>query len=157
MDVNGLYTGIPHSQVINAVVKALENHKERSVSRSIVIKFLTSLLYLNNFVFNGMNYLQKKRCATRSSTSYKLTYLWIIWKYIYQRINDNSLCYLRFTDDIFMIWITSEKELRSFLSELNQVLPSIKFVNIFTNQLTSLIPPSSRTTVICFLQNFSSN
>ena len=45
---------------------------------------------------------------------------------MYPLIKDKSvlLCY---TDDIFMVWIKSDKKLKDFISELNQKHPSIKF------------------------------
>ena len=45
---------------------------------------------------------------------------------MYPLIKDKSvlLCYI---DDIFMVWIKSDKKLKDFISELNQKHPSIKF------------------------------
>ena len=48
-------------------------------------------------------------------------------KYIYPLTKDKSILFLRYIDDIFMIWTKSEKQLKDFMSELNQKHPSIKF------------------------------
>ena len=48
-------------------------------------------------------------------------------KYIYPFINQISVLYLRFIDDIFMIWTKSENELENFIKDLNTKHPSIKF------------------------------
>ena len=48
-------------------------------------------------------------------------------KYIYPLIKDKSILFLRYIDDIFMVWTKSEKQLKDFMSELNQKHPSIKF------------------------------
>ena len=48
-------------------------------------------------------------------------------KYIYPLRKDKLILFLRYTDDIFMIWTKSEKQLKDFMGELNQKHPSIKF------------------------------
>ena len=41
-------------------------------------------------------------------------------RYIYPLIKDKSILFLRYIDDIFMVWTKSEKQLRDFMSDLNQ-------------------------------------
>ena len=48
-------------------------------------------------------------------------------KYIYSLIKDKSILFLRFIGDIFMVCTKSEKQLKDFLSELNQKHHSITF------------------------------
>ena len=48
-------------------------------------------------------------------------------KHIYPLIKDKSILFLCYTDDIFMVWTKSEKQLKDFMSVLNQKLPSINF------------------------------
>ena len=48
-------------------------------------------------------------------------------KHLYPLIKDKSILFLPYTDDIFMVWTKSEKQLKDFISELNQKHPSIKF------------------------------
>ena len=48
-------------------------------------------------------------------------------KYIYPYIKDKTKMFLRFIDDLFMIWTGSEQELLNFMSDLNKRHPSIKF------------------------------
>ena len=48
-------------------------------------------------------------------------------EYIYPLIKNKSVLYLRYLDDIFMVWIKSESELRTFMNEKNQKHQSIKF------------------------------
>ena len=40
---------------------------------------------------------------------------------------NKSVIYLRYIDDIFMVWIKSESELRKFMNKINQKQQSIKF------------------------------
>ena len=48
-------------------------------------------------------------------------------KYIYPLIKNKSSSYLRFIDDIFMVWNKSENQLKSFINEINKKHHSIKF------------------------------
>ena len=56
-------------------------------------------------------------------------------KHIYQKIRNKSLKYLRYIDDIFMIWTGTAAELKRFTEEINKVHHSIKFTveSSFTN------------------------
>ena len=71
LDVRSLYTNIPHTEGIKVVKKSLQNSRS-SISIPISITFLRLILTLNNFVFNGVNYLQTKGCpmGTKCAASY---------------------------------------------------------------------------------------
>ena len=47
--------------------------------------------------------------------------------HILPRIRDHTLMYIRYIDDLFMIWKGTEKELLKFLKEINEIHPTIKF------------------------------
>ena len=47
-------------------------------------------------------------------------------KHIYPLIKNKSVIYLRYIDDIFMVWIKFDSELRRFINEINQKHQSIK-------------------------------
>ena len=71
LDVRSLYTNIPHKEGIEAVKQKLKKSKP-SISIKVILTFLKLILTLNNFVFNGINYLQKKGCTmgTKCAPSY---------------------------------------------------------------------------------------
>ena len=48
-------------------------------------------------------------------------------KYIYPYTKDKTKMFLRFIDDLFVIWTVSEQELLDFMKNLNKKHPSIKF------------------------------
>ena len=48
-------------------------------------------------------------------------------KYVYPLISDQSILFLRYIDDIFMVWVKSEKQLKDVMKKLNQKHPPIKF------------------------------
>ena len=48
-------------------------------------------------------------------------------KYIYPLIKDKLILFLRYIDDIFMVWVKSKKQLKNFMNGLNQKHPSLNF------------------------------
>ena len=48
-------------------------------------------------------------------------------KCVYPLIKNKSIIFLHYIDDIFMVWTKSEKQIKDFMSELNQKHLSIKF------------------------------
>ena len=62
LDVRSLYTNIPHKEGIEAVKQKLKKSKP-SINIKVILTFLKLILTLNNFVFNDINYPQKKGCA----------------------------------------------------------------------------------------------
>ena len=48
-------------------------------------------------------------------------------QYIYPRIKNKSILYLRHIDDIFLIWTDTTDSLENFIKSINTVHPSIKF------------------------------
>ena len=58
--------------------------------------------------------------ANISMTSFKS-------KYIYPYITENVITFLRFIDDLFMLWIETEEELLKFINKINQKQKTKKF------------------------------
>ena len=61
LDVCSLYTNIPHKEGIEAVKQKLKKSKP-SISIVVILILLNLILPLINFVFDYINYLQKKGC-----------------------------------------------------------------------------------------------
>lgn len=97
---------------------------------NVILTFLTLVLTLNNFVFNGLHYLQIKGCAmgTKCAPNYANLFMGNFEaNHIYSRIRNKSILYLRYIDDIFMIWTGTKQQLQAFSKEINNVHQSIKF------------------------------
>ena len=112
LDVKALYTSIPNSEGIAAVKRAYEKYQQKKVATKVLTIFLALILTLNNFIFNSKLYLQIKSCAmgTICAPAYANIFMACFEeKFIYPLINAKTLLYLRFIDDIFMIWTKSEK------------------------------------------------
>ena len=129
MDVKSLYTNIPKREGINAVKSFLDTSSIKQLT-PIITTFLRLILTLNNFIFNDTNFLQTSGVSmgTKCAPSYanlfmgKFAEMYILP----QHLNKCSL-YLRYIDDIFFIWKNSEAELKSFIKEINEIHPTIKF------------------------------
>ena len=129
MDVRSLYTNIPNQEGIQAVRETLNNSPSRIPTR-VITTFLTLILTLNNFIFNGVHYLQNKGSAmgTKCAPPYANIFMGVFEeRHIYPKILHKTRLYLRYIDDIIFIWKGTEKELKKFLEEINLQHPTIKF------------------------------
>ena len=66
LDVKSLYSNFPNHEGIVAVKSALNSVFQKLIATKVIIKLLFIILTLNNFVFNGIHYLQKIGCAMRT-------------------------------------------------------------------------------------------
>ena len=111
MDVKSFYTNIPHTEGIDAVKSFMNRHRATSKMTTIVTTLLASILTLNNFIFNGLHFLQKMGCpmGTKCAPNYANIFMGEFEEQqIYPFINQYSTIYLRF---IFMIWKGSKEQL----------------------------------------------
>ena len=137
LDVKALYTRIPNSEGIAAVKRAYDKYQQKTVATKVLTTFLALILTLNNFIFNSKLYLQIKGCAMDTTCAPAYANIFMAYfeeKIIYPLIDAKTPLYLRFIDDIFMIWTKSEKVLIEFLNELNTKHTSIKFEFKYSRQ-----------------------
>ena len=88
-------------------------HKQGNPGKTVITTFVSSILTLNNFVFNGKNYSEIKGCAmgTICAPAYNNIFMGFFErKYICPFLERLSLSYLRFIDNIFFIWTVSNDE-----------------------------------------------
>ena len=100
------------------------------ISIKFISTFLKFILTLNSFVFNGINYLQKKGCATGNKCAPSYANIFMSWfeeKFIFPLLTNLSDFYLRFIDDISLIWYGTQAEFDNILKKINEGHPSIKF------------------------------
>ena len=129
MDVKSLYTNIPNREGIKSVVDRIKDSDIRTLT-TVISTFLWLILTLNNFEFNDNHYLQVSGVSmgTKCAPSYANLFMgYFEERYIYPKIDGKTLMYLRFIDDIFMIWTSSEEELKEFIKNINEEHPTIKF------------------------------
>ena len=130
MDVTSLYTNIPNHEGLVAVTQTLirENAQFRANNRSL-ITLLQHVLHMNNFRFNGENYLQIGGTAmgTRVAPSYANLFMARLEEKLIANCEYTLPLYLRYIDDIFLIFPYSEQDLTKFMTYMNNAHPTIKF------------------------------
>ena len=123
MDVKSLYTNIPNAEGICAVKRSYDQYTKKTLPTKVIVTFLSLILTLNYFTFNSKFYLQTRGCAmgTICAPSYANIFMEHFEKtHIYPLIENKTKLYLRYIDDIIMIWTGSENELFNFLNDLNK-------------------------------------
>ena len=131
LDVTSLYTNIPHKEGIQAVKNLLTRERPTSFkpSNSNIIKLLEMVLTMNNFQFNYQNYLQINGTAmgTRVAPTYANIFMSEFeTKHVYTYPKQPAI-WVRYIDDVFMIWLLGIAELEKFHEHLNSAEDSIKF------------------------------
>lgn len=129
LDVESLYTNIDNSHGLQAVRELLSQNPDPSRPDEEFLEFLELCLKNNDFVFNKKWFLQL--WGTSMGKKFAPAYANIFMAYFEQCTLPNCSklpeMYVRFLDDIFMIWTHSLQDFDDFLSILNNSHPTIKF------------------------------
>ena len=129
LDVSSLYTNIPNREGILAVADHLRADPEKQKIGPHLLKLLELVLHSMSFNFNGDHYLQVG--GTAMGTAAAPNYANLFMDRFETKALDNwplkPLLWLRFIDDIFMIWTHGDDNLTEFITYLNSIHPTIKF------------------------------
>ena len=131
LDVSSLYTNIPNHEGILAVAEHLRTDPEKQQIGPHLLKLLKLVLHSMSFSFNGDHYLQTGGTAMGTATAPNYANLFM------DRFETKALAnwplkpmiWMRFIDDIFMIWTHGEDKLDEFITYLNSIHPTIKFTH----------------------------
>ena len=124
-----LYTNIPHTEGIQAQKRILEETNTDPMKKLLTYRLANLVLTKNYFSFKKQFYRQTQGTAvgTRMAPSYANIFM----KYTETQLIDTSpkkpKMWLRFIDDIFMIWGHGRHALEDFLHLANNIHPNIKF------------------------------
>ena len=91
---------------------------------------MNHIINLNNYTFNGVNYLQVKGCAmgTTAAPSHATIFMGRFEEnFIYPHILADCFLYCRVIEDIFRIYTLPEASSSNFIVDLNTRHESIKF------------------------------
>ena len=129
LDVTSLYSNIPHDDGIEACDHFMSEGGKSQEARSVISKPINLVLTKNNFQFNGENYLQVLGTAmgTRMAPCFASLFMGKLEMDFLDSCDKTPLIWLRFLDDIFMIWDHSEQDLQDFISKINKFHDTIKF------------------------------
>ena len=142
LDVTSLYSNIPHNDGIKACQHFLNSKPSNGgISTESLCELISTVLTKNHFQFNGDNYLQIMGCAmgTKMAPNYASLFM---GKFEEDKLNQyhlQPLIWLRFLDDIFLIWEYSEDELLDFIKYLNSAHPSIKFTYQYSTEKATFL------------------
>ena len=129
LDVSSLYTNIPNHEGILAVADHIRRdpEKQKKIGPHL-LKLLELVLHSMSFSFNEDHYLQIGGTAMGTAAA---SYANLFMDRFKPKALDNwplkPLLWLRFIDDIFMIWTHGVDQLKEFIEYLNGIHPTIKF------------------------------
>jgi hypothetical protein len=131
VDVTSLYTNIPNQEGISACLNILDKYRtdESALTNDSIKSLLEYTLLMNNFDFNGRHFLQVGGTAmgTKVAPSFANIFMADFEETNVYTYNTQPRVWLRFIDDIFMVWDQGEESLTQFLHTLNNCHHSIKF------------------------------
>ena len=139
MDVTSLYTSIPNDLGIEAVLDYIREDPAAPVPLGYMEKLMKLILGKNHFEFNGELYLQIGGTAmgTRFAPSFANLFMGKFEQRLLQLYDKPIRLWLRFIDDIFLLFEYGEEELNRFVSLANSLVDSIKFTK--EHSLTSIV------------------
>ena len=131
IDVSSLYTNIPHDEGKQFAMEALANGTPtpRQPPPEVLGELIDLVLKNNIFEFDGKHYLQIQGTAmgTKMAPAYANIFMGKIEDRLRSIGGDNILLWKRFIDDIFLVWIGTEEELKTYLEDINRVHRTIQF------------------------------
>lgn len=128
IDVDALYTNINNQDGLQAVQQAFLNHPSTDRPDQEVLELLQLCLENNDFIFNKEWYLQTygTPMGRKFAPNYANLFMAQWEKEALAKCPLLPDCYLRFLDDIFLVWPHSEQEFWTFFNTLNDHHPTIK-------------------------------
>ena len=129
IDVKSLYTNIPHNEGIQALNRMMEETDIHPMKKLFICRLVNLVLTKNYFEFNNKLYRQTQ--GTPLGIRMAPSYANIFMKYIELQLIETSpnkpKMWLRFIDDILMIWNHGKQALEEFKELGNNIYPTIKF------------------------------
>ncbi|KAJ8027654.1 hypothetical protein HOLleu_32855 [Holothuria leucospilota] len=119
MDVTSLYTNIPHDDGVRACGKFLDSFPVNHIPTEVICSLISFILTHNSFVFNDKCYVQVSGTAMRTRMLIETQFI--------DKSSFEPLFYVRFIDDIFLVWTHGRPSLDDFIHDPNFTHPSIKF------------------------------
>lgn len=128
IDVDSLYTNIDNKDGLEAVRKIFELHSDTKRPDQEILDLLKICLENNDFMFNGEWFLQI--WGTAMGKKFAPNYANIVlalWEAgALSKCSLKPDIFLRYLDDIFLVWSHSEEEFWQFFETLNNHHPTIK-------------------------------
>ena len=128
LDVESMYTNIDIEAGLRSVKNAFDRYPDPRRPTTEILKLLELSLKCNDFEFNDQIYQQIKGCAMGKRFSPNFASIFMAeWEHeVLGKCAKQPLLYLRYLDDIFILWQHSRDDLDLFITTLNQHDPNIK-------------------------------
>ena len=109
----------------------LDQRQNQNIPTKFLLSLINFVLTSNNFVFNDKHYIQIQGTAmgTKMAPSYACLFMGILEQKILAQATDKPELWIRFIDDILVIWLHGQEKWDEFLEHLNSFHQSIKFVS----------------------------
>ena len=107
-----------------------------------ICDLIRMILTINKFTFNDQHFLQIHGTATGTRMAPSYANL-LMGKFEQQDIENATykpFVWRRFIDDIFMVWTEGEEHLKTFISYLNSIHPTIKFTHEYSSSRNQTLP-----------------
>ncbi|GFO20864.1 hypothetical protein PoB_004736900 [Plakobranchus ocellatus] len=131
MDVSALYTTIPHGEGIGACKSALEKWRDpnSTASSTFLCDLIEIILTCKCFQFADEMWLQIHYSAmgTCLAPSYANLFMGELEDKLLAAAATKPKIWLRYIDDIFLIWTYGRSNLDAFIAHTNNFHPSNKF------------------------------
>ena len=136
IDVKSLYTNIPHTEGIAAITRMIEETGLDTLHKMFICNLAHQVLTKNYFTFNRQMYIQKQATAmgTRMVPNYAIIFMHYLESNLLNKSTLKPKTWLRFIDDIFMIWPHGIQTLTLFMDKINSHDPTIKFTYEYHKQ-----------------------
>ncbi len=136
LDVSSLYTNIPHDEGMAACRRALETRPSPAPPTPYLLRMMEMILTLNNFSFNGENYIQVQGTAmgTRMAPSYANLFMAELEANLLAWTPRTPSVWWRYIDDIFAIWEHGQETLDIFLGQINEFHDTIQFTAEYSTE-----------------------
>ena len=134
LDVEALYLSIPQGpgieQVLQRVVRTIPATSRASEYKNFLRDALRCVIRDNHFSFNESHYDQVRGVAmgTKCAPPFANLYLATLEERALEQWTGTApQAWMRFLDDVLMLWTGGEEELQELLNHLNSQVSSIKF------------------------------
>ncbi|MBB6707142.1 hypothetical protein H7E98_17940, partial [Proteus mirabilis] len=130
MDIQSLYTSIPHHEGLKALRFFLSRRTNQYPSTDTLLRLTELVLTLNNFSFQSSHFLQTKGVAmgTRMGPSYACLCVGYVEQSIFRSYTGPTPhLFLRYIDDCIGAASCSHEEVEQFIHFTNTFHPDLKF------------------------------
>ena len=130
VDVTNMYTNIPTAEGNQAALRAPTTQKSTPMPDMAVLADLLDIVTKNNvFEFSDEFYLQTRGVPMGNimAPSYSGIFMGELEQKIIQPYTDKIKLWIRYIDDILILWSGNQEKFQSFLLNCNKLHPTIKF------------------------------